>query len=130
MAEQSNPGTWLGVGLGLGIIIGGFFTFLIYNARQQVTQPVLTQQPVIQQPPVYQPPPINVFPVIREENIPRVLERNAAPEIPKIQAPHPEPVTAIATTYKNNEKWAIERGDDGLITSLNVVRDARVNASS
>ncbi len=114
MAEDS--GGWFGLGLGLGILIGGFFTALILKSRE--TQAAQTQT---MQPPVYlQPSPINLYPVIKEQ----VEPREAKVQIP--EAPKPPAIEPI-TTYKNNEKWVIERGEDGSIKSLNVVRDAKVN---
>jgi hypothetical protein len=76
----------------------------------------------------FKPPPINIYPVIREETV-----HHKAPELPGVieapvmQSPH-QPAAVPTTTYKNNEKWVVERGDDGFIKSLNVVRDAKVNA--
>lgn len=118
MAERSDCGGWFGLGVGLGILIGGFFTALILKSRDHGSANQ-TMQPVYQQ-----PPPVNVYPGIKEK-LP------AAPELPKIiESPKPqiqEPLTAL-TTYKNNEKWEITRGPDGTITALNVIRDAKVNA--
>lgn len=31
------------------------------------------------------------------------------------------------TIYKNDEKWEIERDEDGTIKSLNIIRDVKVN---
>jgi len=122
MAENSNNGAWFGAGLGLGVVIGGLFMWAIIKS-QQSQAPVPALQSMNLQP---QPPPINIYPVIREEAV-----RYEAPELPGvIEAPkvQSQPEVASTTTYKNNEKWVVERGDDGLIKSLNVVRDAKVNA--
>ncbi len=112
MAENSNNGAWLGVGIGLGVIIGGLFMLAIIKSREQSTPAVQSMN---------LPPPLNIYPVIREEVMPPKV-----PELPGViesSQSHP-----AATTYKNNEKWVVERGDDGFIKSLNVVRDAKVNA--
>lgn len=113
MAENSNNGAWLGVGIGLGVIIGGLFMWAIIKS-QQPCPPAVQSMNI--------PPPLNIYPVIREEAV-----HPKAPELPGvIEAP---PVQTAATTYKNNEKWVVERGDDGFIKSLNVVRDAKFNVS-
>lgn len=121
MAESSDNGAWFGAGLGLGVVIGGLFMWAIIKSQQSQTTPALQSMNLHTR-----PPPINVYPVIREEAV-----HPNAPELPRvIEAPgvqsHPE--VASTTTYKNNEKWVVERGDDGFIKSLNVVRDAKVNA--
>jgi len=137
MTENSNNGVWFGAGLGLGVIIGGLFMWAIIKSQQsQAPAPALApaqSTPVMQsinpypQPPL---PPINIYPVIREEAIPiryKVPELQGVIEAPVIQSPH-QPAAAPTTTYNNNEKWAVERGEDGYIKSLNVVRDAKINA--
>ncbi len=116
MAEDS--GGWFGLGLGLGILIGGFFTALILKSRETQAAQTQTMQPV------YQSSPINLYHVIKEQ-VEQVKVQEAKVQIP--EAPKPPAIEPI-TTYKNNEKWVIERGEDGSIKSLNVVRDARVNA--
>lgn len=120
MVENSNNGAWFGAGLGLGVVIGGLFMWAIIKSQQsQAPVPALQSMN-------FQPPPINIYPVIREEAV-----HYKAPELPGIiEAPkvQSQPAVASTTTYKNNEKWVVERGDDGFIKSLNVVRDAKVNA--
>lgn len=108
MTENSNNGAWLGVGLGLGVIIGGLFMWAIIKSREQSTPAVQSMN---------LPPPLNIYPTIREE-----VMHPKVPELPAVIE------STAATTYKNNEKWVVERGDDGFIKSLNVVRDAKVNA--
>jgi regulator of replication initiation timing len=44
-------------------------------------------------------------------------------EASKVQAP-----LTTTSTYKNNEKRVYERGKDGFIKSITIVRDAKVNA--
>lgn len=122
MAENSD-GAWFGAGLGLGVVIGGLFMWAIIKSQQSQTPAQST--PALQSMNL-QPPPINIYPVIREEAV-----HYKAPELPGIiEAPkvQSQPAVASTTTYKNNEKWVVERGDDGFIKSLNVVRDAKVNA--
>lgn len=119
MVEQSDSGGWFGLGMGLGILIGGFFTAIILKSRETQAAQTQTMQPVH-----LQSPPINLYPVIREEVKPPMQVQEAKVQIP--EAPKPPAIEQI--TYKNNEKWVIERGEDGSIKSLNVVRDAKVNA--
>lgn len=118
MVEQSDSGGWFGLGLGLGILIGGFFTAIILKSKEIPAAQTQTMQPYLQ------PPPINVYPVIKEQVKPPMQVQEAKVQIP--EAPKPPIIEQI--TYKNNEKWVIERGEDGSIKSLNVVRDAKVNA--
>ncbi|MDP2755402.1 MAG: hypothetical protein Q8P40_13575 [Nitrospirota bacterium] len=127
MAENSNNDAWFGAGLGLGVVIGGLFMWAIIKSQQSQApaQSTPAMQSMNLHPP---PPPINIYPVIREEAVHlKVPELPGVIEAPGVQSPH-EPAIAPTTTYKNNEKWVIERGDDGFIKSLNVVRDAKVNA--
>lgn len=115
MAENSNNGAWFGAGMGLGIVIGGLFMWAIIRSQVQST-------PAMQS--MNLPPPLNIYPVIREEVIhPKPPELPGVIDAPLVQS-YPAPV---ATTYKNNEKWEVERGEDGFIKSLNVIRDAKVN---
>lgn len=127
MAENSNNDAWFGAGLGLGVVIGGLFMWAIIKSQQSQApaQSTPAMQSMNLQP---QPPPINIYPVIREEAVHlKAPELPGVIEAPGVQSPH-EPAIAPTTTYQNNEKWVIERGDDGFIKSLNVVRDAKVNA--
>lgn len=121
MAENSSNGAWFGAGMGLGVVIGGLFMWAIIRSQQSQGQGTPALQSMGINP---QPPPVNIYPVIREEVVhPKVPELPGVIEAPKVQ-----PDAASTTTYKNNEKWEVERGDDGFIKSLNVVRDAKVNA--
>ncbi len=129
ITENSNNGVWFGAGLGLGVVIGGLFMWAIIKSQQ--SQAPAQSTPAMQSmnlQPYPPPPPINIYPVIREEAV-----HLKAPELPGVieatgvQSPH-QTAAASTTTYKNNEKWVVERGDDGFIKSLNVVRDAKVNA--
>ncbi len=124
MAENSNNGAWFGAGLGLGVIIGGLFMWAIIKSQQSQAQAPAMQSMNLQP----QPPPINIYPVIREEALhPAAPELPGIIEAPVVQSPS---TVAPAITYKNNEKWVVERGDDGFIKSLNVVRDAKTNAQA
>ncbi len=124
MSEQNNSGAWLGLGIGIGIIIGSFFIYAIFKSRQQ---PAPSAQMQTMQPPdphFYQPPAINVYPVIKEEWKPTTgIQAHAAPSAPQVG---PMEITA----YKNNEHWEIERSKDGAIKGINVVRDVKADVTN
>lgn len=121
MAEDSNSGAWLGVGIGIGILVGGFFAFLILKAQKTEAQ-VLAQAaphvPVYTSPAYYQQPPL----IIREVQ-PQPQIQSIAPVLqPAVQVQSMDPA---ATSYKNNEDWIIERGERGRLKKIKVIRDAR-----
>lgn len=123
MSEQNNSGAWLGLGLGIGIIIGGFFIYAILKFGQQPAQPA--QMQTMQSPPpyLYQPPAINVYPVIKEQKPATGIH---APAIPSA----PQAVPMEITAYKNNEHWEIERSKDGAIKGINIVRDVKADVAA
>ena len=125
MTENSNNGVWLVAGLGLGVFIGGLFMCAIIKSQQSQAQALST---AAMQSMDFKPPPINIYPILWEEAVHhKAPELQGVIEAPVIQSPH-QPAAAPTTTYNNNEKWAVERGEDGYIKSLNVVRDAKINA--
>lgn len=137
MADNSSNSAWLGLGLGVGIIVGGFFTFLILREREQpVQQAVQTMQPTFD---------MNVFQQMTAEaqrmsaEIQRLTQENATlkaqllyqsqPREVKTQIPETLKAPAIET-YKNSEKWVLEYGKDGEIKSLDIIRDAKLNGGT
>ena len=149
MAENSNNGVWFVAGLGLGVFIGGLFMCAIIKSQQSLAQAQALITPAMQSMD-FKTPPINIYPILREEAVHhlrpplmplplklpilredavhhKVPELQGVIEAPVIQSPH-QPAAAPTTIYNNNEKWAVERGEDGYIKSLYVVRDAKVNA--
>ena len=121
MAEQNNSGAWLGIGLGLGVLIGGLFTYIFIKSGQQPPAQTLTMQPPYPQ--SYQPPAINVYPVIKEEWKPSTGIQTQV--IPSGSPAVPMEITA----YKNNERWEIERSKDGAIKGINVIRDVKADVT-
>lgn len=122
MAEQNDSGAWLGVGIGIGVIMGGLFTYIILKGQQQA-QTVQTQmmQPT---PQAYQPPAVNVYPIIKEEWKPSTGMQT------QVISPEPRAAPMEITAYKNNERWEIERTKDGAIKGINVVRDVKTDVSA
>ncbi len=101
------------IAFGIGAIFGGLiagllvYTIMQKSNTQQSLYPALT-------------PDILQSQTVKSEVLP------VQPEILPVQMPH-FVAGDIEKTYKNNEKWQIERGPDGRIKSLNVIRDAKVN---
>lgn len=117
VVENSNSGGWFGVGLGLGLLVGGVFMYVLVKSKS--TQPAVLQTANLQSPHI---PPINLYPTFSFKEPPPVPQI-VAPSIPQAQVAEP------VTTYKNNEKWLIERDKGGAIASLQIIRDAKINAS-
>lgn len=110
MAE--NSGGWFGAGFGLGLLVGGVLTYILIKSK--ATQPVLqTANPTL--------PPINLYPTF-SFNEPLRVSQIAPTPVPDVHAAEP------VTTFKNNEKWLIDRNEKGVIKSLQIIRDAKVNA--
>lgn len=110
MAEDKGYGIWLSIlTLGVGIMIGGALVYIITR----------------------KPSSLNTSPGYME--YPRYLGYQGTPENlgnlpqPVLSVPNDTVHNDTEKTYKNNEKWQIERGPDGRIKSLNVIRDAKVN---
>lgn len=104
MSEQNNSGAWFGVGIGLGVIIGGLFIWVIIKSQQSQV-PVQTMQSTTPQIP--QLPPIKMYPAVTEE-------------IVKM------PVEVPLSTYKNNADLIFERDETGRIKSVRNIRDAKI----
>ena len=124
MSEQNNSGVWLGLGMGIGIIIGGFFIYAILKFGQQPAQPAQMQTMQPSSPYIYQPPAINVYPVIKEEQKPTTGIQS--PVLPSA----PQAVPMEITAYRNNEHWEIERQKDGAIKGINIVRDVKADVAA
>lgn len=122
MVENSNNGAWLGLGLGIGVIIGSFLTYVILKSGQQPPAQMQTMQPPF--PHLYQPPAINVYPVIKEEWKPATGIQT------QVVSSAPPTVPMEITAYKNNEHWEIERSKDGAIKGINVVRDVKADVTN
>ena len=128
MADNNSSGLGAGVaiGVGLGILIGGFFAFLILHAQKTTTEAQTLQQ-AIPQVPVYQPAVSCPLPqIIIREVPPHPVIQSITPVLPversaQVQVQTMEP----GAIYKNNEAWVIERGSDGRIKKMKVIRDAR-----
>ncbi len=116
--ENSNSGGWFGAGFGLGLIVGGFFIYVLVKSK--ATQPVLQTAS-----PAPALPPINLYPTFSFKEPPPVPQI-APPPVPVPQPQVAEPVT----TFKNNEKWLIDRNEKGVIRSLQIIRDAKVNGTA
>lgn len=122
MSEQNNSGVWLGLGMGIGILIGGFFIYAILKSRQQQAAQMQTMQPPYPNP--YPLPAINVYPVIKESvSQPQGIQTQSVPSAPQA-------VPMKITAYKNNEHWEIERSKDGAIKGINVVRDVKADVKT
>lgn len=111
MAEDKGYSAWLGIlTLGVGIIIGGALVYIIIRKPSSLSTSTMYKE--------YQ-----------DLKIPENLGNIPQP----VLSVHNDTVlndivhSDIEKTYKNNEKWQIERGPDGRIKSLNVIRDAKVN---
>ena len=120
--ENSNSGGWFGAGFGLGLLVGGFFIYILVKSK--ATQPVLqTANPQ----PIPALPPINLYPTFSFKEPPPVPQI----ALPPVPAPVPQPqVAEPVTTFKNNEKWLIDRNEKGIIRSLQIIRDAKVNGTA
>lgn len=128
--ENSNSSGWFGAGFGLGLLVGGFFIYVLVKSK--ATQPVL-QTANSQHAPAL--PPINLYPTFSFKEPPPVPQI-AYPPVPvpvpvTVPVPVPQPqVAEPVTTFKNNEKWLIDRNEKGVIKSLQIIRDAKVNGTA
>lgn len=135
MAEQSNSGALVAVGIGVGLLVGTIFTYIVFKSRD--AQPVQTamMHPVdaetLRQMSAEVANLSKLVTSLTQENsalkIQLAAARDVKPQIleaPKIQMP-----SSATSTYKNNEKRIYERGRDGFIKSIHIVRDAKVNAA-
>lgn len=108
MAEDRGYGILL---FGIGALFGGFIVYII----MQKLQTTLALSPLFSQSVPSQIVPQSVVP--------------QAQVIPPQASVSPQAVNLYQEqekTYKNDEKWVVERGPDGRIKSLNVIRDAKV----
>lgn len=138
MDEDKRSGYGPGVGVlifGVGLLFGGFLVYLIMKNSQMssvlsppvstpsLSQPLLYPQTISSQvapQAVYsQVAPSQATPhyVMPSQVVPsQVMSSHAVPNLQQEQE----------KVYKNNEKWVVERGPDGRIKSLSVIRDAKI----
>lgn len=139
MAEQSNSGAWVVIGVVGGIVVGSLFTYFVFKSREQ--------PPSIQHAQTSTMHSIDVDALrqmwaemqnlskhvlsLSEENSALKIQLAAARDIrpQTVEAPKPQTPLTTTTAYKNNEKRVYERGKDGFIKSINIIRDAKVNAA-
>lgn len=116
MVENSNNGAWLGIGIGLGILIGGLFMYAIIKNKQapitQAMQPISLPLP-------FACPAIGQSPIIQTHSS-KISDIDS--DTQKI-IPQDKPIS----TYKNNEETIYEYDADGNIIRKRVIRDAKVN---
>lgn len=124
MVDNSNSGGWFGAGFGLGLLVGGFFVYVLVKSQETKPAVLQTAQPAPAM------PPINLYPTFSFKEQPPVPQI-APPPVPLTQTvPAPVPTPQIAepvTTFKNNEKWLIDRDEKGVLKSLQIIRDAKIN---
>jgi len=126
VVENSNSSGWFGAGFGLGLLVGGFFIYVLVKSKE--TQPAVLQTSNPQQAPAL--PPINLYPTFSFKEPPPVPQIASLPVPLSPIAPAPVPQSQIAeqvTTFKNNEKWLIDRDEKGVLKSLQIIRDAKIN---
>jgi len=90
----------------------GFFTFLILRQKAAAISQASQLYPHFME---------NKYPIIQTTASP------VPPPVVLLEPPMPVVHTSDppATSYKNNENWEVERGIDGRIKNLKVIRDAR-----
>lgn len=140
MAEQSNSGAWVAVGIVSGVIAGSLLTYIAVKSRE--SQPLQTLQA---QTSTMHPVDVDTLrqmwaeiqnlsklvQSLTQENTALKIQLAAAREVkpPVIESAKTQTPPITTTAYKNNEKRIYERGKDGFIKSINIIRDAKVNAA-
>ena len=140
MAQDGNSDHTL-LGIGIGIIIGSLFAFLILRERQAPAAPQTQAMPAID---------ASIFRQFIED-IQRLSEENAMLKYQlsrplSVSYPVPAPATETrvvetpkspqapapieSTAYKNNERWEIDRSKDGSIKGIKVMRDVKVDGTA
>ena len=122
MVDNSNSGGWFCAGFGLGMLVGGFFIYVLVksHAAQPSVLQTMKSQPAI--------PPINLYPTFNFKDSPPVPQITPPPPTYPVPAPViTQQASEPVTTFKNNEKWLIDRDDKGVLKSLQIIRDAKIN---
>lgn len=138
MAESSNSGAWAAIGIVGGFFAGSLITYIVFRSRESEPPRTLQAQTSTMH-------PVDVDTLkqmwaeiqslskrvqsLSDENSALKIQLAAAREVkpPVIEAAKIPPMTT--TAYKNNEKRVYVRGKDGFITSIDIIRDAKVNAA-
>ena len=127
MTENSGSGTWV-AGIGLGILIGGFFAFLIMRQKAQATsQALLPAIPCAPCPtcPPYPTVPADAPPENRQAEIISVVPvQSCTYPVPSTLPPSFSPPPQIPTIV-NEEVWDIKKDQRGRVEKIIVHRQVK-----